>query len=93
MKYNFDEVVDRKNSNSIKWVAPRLEYGDEDILPMWIADMDFKVADEILNGLKAPIDHGVLGYDINPDSFYEIIIKWNQIEKIGEDVILVNFMI
>lgn len=76
MKYNFDEVVDRKNSNSIKWVAPRLEYGDEDILPVWIADMDFKVADEILNGLKGPIEHGILGYDINPDSFYEVIINW-----------------
>ncbi|MCQ4923091.1 pyridoxal phosphate-dependent aminotransferase [Tissierella carlieri] len=69
-KYNFDEVVDRKSSNSIKWS------GNDDLLPMWIADMDFKVADEILEAMKKTIDHGIIGYDDRPDSFYEAIIQW-----------------
>lgn len=76
MKYNFDEILNRKDSNSIKWNIPKMEYGDEDILPMWVADMDFKVADEILNALKEPIDHGVIGYELMPDSFYQSIIDW-----------------
>lgn len=75
MKYNFDEVVDRKNSNSSKWNSSEMKY-NKDILPMWVADMDFKVADEILDALKEPIEHGVLGYNIIPDSFYKSIIDW-----------------
>ncbi|MBU5255576.1 MalY/PatB family protein [Tissierella praeacuta] len=69
-KYNFDEIIDRKSSNSIKWS------GANDILPMWIADMDFRVADEILDAMKKTIDHGIIGYDDRPDSFYESIINW-----------------
>lgn len=73
---DFDEIIDRKDSNSIKWNIPKMEYGQDDILPMWVADMDFKVADEILEALKEPIDHGVIGYNLIPDSFYESIIDW-----------------
>lgn len=69
-KYNFNEIIDRKLSNSIKW------WESKDILPMWIADMDFKVADEILDAMKKTIDHGIIGYDDKPDSFYESIINW-----------------
>ncbi|MEY8414862.1 MalY/PatB family protein [Tissierella praeacuta] len=69
-KYNFDEIIDRKLSNSIKW------WESKGILPMWIADMDFKVADEILDAMKKTIDHGIIGYDDKPDSFYESIINW-----------------
>ena len=74
MKYNFDEVVDRRGSNAIKWLD--LDEENDEILPMWIADMDFKAADEILEALRAPIDHGVLGYNNIPDSFYESVINW-----------------
>lgn len=75
MKYNFDEVADRKLSNSVKWNADAIKE-DNDILPMWVADMDIKAADEILEGLKEPIEHGVLGYNLIPDSFYQSIIDW-----------------
>lgn len=71
MKYNFDKVIDRRNSNSIKW-----NKADEDVLPMWVADMDFKASDEILVALKKPIEHGILGYEIIPDDFYQSIIDW-----------------
>lgn len=76
LKYNFDEILNRKDSNSIKWNMPKIEYGQDDILPMWVADMDFKVADEILSALKNPIEHGVIGYDVIPNSFYQSIISW-----------------
>lgn len=75
MKYNFDQVIDRKNSNSIKWNPPEME-NNKDILPMWVADMDFKAADEILHALREPTAHGVLGYNMIADSFYDSIINW-----------------
>lgn len=75
MKYNFDQIVDRKNSNSAKWNADAIKE-DSEILPMWVADMDFKAADEILQALKEPIEHGILGYNIIPDSFYQAIVDW-----------------
>lgn len=75
MKYNFDETIDRRTHYSKKW--SELEDGNNgEILPMWIADMDFRVADEILEALKKPINDGVLGYNYLPDSFFESIINW-----------------
>ncbi len=76
LKYDFNQVLDRKDSNSIKWNMGKMEYGTDDILPMWVADMDFKVADEILNALREPTDHGIIGYDLLPDSFFNSIINW-----------------
>ena len=60
MKYNFDEVVDRRNTNCIKWDTLESTYGSKEILPMWIADMDFKSSDEIIDKLRERVDHGVL---------------------------------
>ena len=76
MKYNFDEVVDRRNTNCMKWDTLDATYDSKDILPMWIADMDFKSSDEIINKLKERVDHGVFGYNYIPDSTYESIISW-----------------
>lgn len=71
MKYNFDEIIDRKNTNAIKW-----ESSSPDILPMWIADMDFKTAPEIIEALQNRISHGVFGYTQTPEHFYVSIQKW-----------------
>lgn len=71
MKYNFDEIIDRKNTNAIKWESSSL-----DILPMWIADMDFKTAPEIIEALQNRISHGVFGYTQTPEHFYISIQKW-----------------
>ena len=48
MKYNFDELVDRRNSDSVKWRELEEFQGEKDVLPMWVADMDFKSSDEII---------------------------------------------
>ncbi|NMB07639.1 MAG: pyridoxal phosphate-dependent aminotransferase [Tissierellia bacterium] len=76
MRYNFDEVVNRNNTDSRKWGTLEEIYGTTDILPMWVADMDFKSADEIIEALKKRAEHGVFGYTWEQDSFYDSIIKW-----------------
>lgn len=72
MKYNFDEVIPRKNTNSVKWDLAK----DVEVLPMWVADMDFKTALEILEVISEKVSHGVFGYSNIPDNFYQSIIYW-----------------
>lgn len=72
MKYDFDEIVNRRGTNSVKWDEAK----EEGVIPMWVADMDFKAAPCILDALKKRVDHGVFGYTIVPDSYYESIISW-----------------
>ncbi|URZ05549.1 MalY/PatB family protein [Clostridium felsineum] len=72
MKYNFDEVINRKNTNCVKWDSDL----ESDILPMWIADMDFKVADPIIKALEDRVKHGVFGYADIPEAYYKAEIKW-----------------
>lgn len=72
MKYNFDEIVDRRHTNSVKWDEAK----EEGVIPMWVADMDFKAAPCIIHALKERIDHGVFGYTMVPDSYYESILSW-----------------
>lgn len=68
--YNFDEVVDRRNSYSLKWDVKDGE------LPMWVADMDFKTAPEIQAAIQKRAEHGVFGYTIIPDEWYEVYRYW-----------------
>ena len=70
-KYNFDEIIDRRGTASVKWDL----YGG-DVLPMWVADMDFKAAPAILQALRKRLDHGVFGYELLPESFFLAMISW-----------------
>ncbi len=70
MKYDFDSVVNRKNTNSLKW-----DLFDVDV-PMWVADMDFKVAPEIQEALQLKINENVYGYGLIPDEGYLAYIDW-----------------
>jgi cystathionine beta-lyase len=72
MKYNFDEIIPRKNTNSVKWDLAK----DEEVLPMWVADMDFKTPPEIIETLSEKVSHGVFGYSIIPENFHQSIIDW-----------------
>lgn len=78
MKYNFDEQVNREGTNCIKYDLRKDVFGREDVLPLWVADMDFKTPDFIMNALRERLDHEVLGYTFRPDSYYESIINWMQ---------------
>ncbi|MBP3256753.1 MAG: pyridoxal phosphate-dependent aminotransferase [Bacteroidales bacterium] len=70
MSYNFDQCPDRRGTESVKW---DLYPGT---LPLWVADMDFAVAPEIREALQKRLDHGVFGYELIPDDYFEIMGRW-----------------
>lgn len=71
MQYNFDEVIDRRNTGSLKW-----HYTD-DTIALWVADMDFRAAQPIVNTIERVVQHGVLGYTKPTAALYEAIINWH----------------
>lgn len=71
MKYDFDEIVDRKNTLSCKW-----DLASDDILPMWVADMDFRTAKPIVDALVNRAQSGIFGYSVYTDDVYEAITGW-----------------
>ncbi|MCE8623127.1 pyridoxal phosphate-dependent aminotransferase [Bacteroides fragilis] len=72
MKYDFDEIISRRNSNSYKWDAVM----EEGVLPMWVADMDFRTAPAVVEVLRKRMDHGIFGYTKVPPVYYDAIINW-----------------
>ena len=72
MTTDFDKLIDRRGTNSYKWDS----LADEDIIPMWVADMDFETAPCIVEALKERINHGVFGYSHVPNSYYEAVCDW-----------------
>lgn len=75
-KYDFDKVIDRRGTWSYKWDIKENKFPIENELPMWVADMDFETAPEIKEVLKKRADHGVFGYGIVPDEWYDAITGW-----------------
>jgi cystathionine beta-lyase len=78
MVYNFDEIVERKGTNCEKWDNCSERFGSNDLLPLWVADMDFKTPDFIIDALKRRLEHEILGYHIRPASFYGAVESWLQ---------------
>ena len=72
MKYNFDEIIPRRGTNSVKWDETSIE----DVIPLWVADMDFRTFPPIIEALRRRVDHGVFGYTHVPRSYYESVIRW-----------------
>ena len=73
-KYNFDEIIERRGTNCVKWD----ESPSADTIPLWVADMDFRVAPAIPEALQRRVEHGVFGYNIVPESYYQAVISWFQ---------------
>ena len=73
MKYDFDEIIDRRGTSCVKW-----DEAPEGVIPMWVADMDFKAAPAILDAIRKRAEHGVFGYTLVEDDYYEAIISWFQ---------------
>lgn len=71
VQYNFDEIIDRRDTGSVKW-----HYSD-DTIPLWVADMDFKAAQPILKAIEQVAQHGILGYTKPTAGLYEAIIGWH----------------
>ena len=74
MKYDFDEIIERRGTGSVKWD----ESPSADVIPMWVADMDFKAAPAILEAIRNRAEHGVFGYALVEDDYYDAIISWFQ---------------
>ena len=74
MRYDFDELTERRGSGSVKWD----ECPSDDVIPLWVADMDFRAAPAIQEALRRRLEHGVFGYALVGDDYYEAIISWFQ---------------
>ncbi|WP_445490828.1 MalY/PatB family protein [Niallia sp. 03133] len=72
----FDKVIDRSNSASFKWGYNKFVFGTDDILPMWVADMDFQPPAEVADEMKKRLDHGIYGYTYIPNSASDAMINW-----------------
>lgn len=71
MKYDFDKTIYRRATNSYKW-----DSAPEGVLPMWVADMDFRTAPAIIDALQKRVAHGIFGYTRVPDAYYDAVTSW-----------------
>ena len=76
IKYNFDDVISRENSCSAKIDETASKFGKDGLIPMWIADMDYKAADPILDALNERVAKGVFGYTSRPNEYFEAVKSW-----------------
>lgn len=73
-KYNFDEIVNRRGTNCVKWDEEK----EDGIIPLWVADMDFPAAPAIRQAVEKRVQHGIFGYAMVGESYYDAIINWFQ---------------
>ncbi|MEQ4531678.1 MAG: PatB family C-S lyase [Mixta sp.] len=71
MAFNFDQWIDRHHSDSLKW----RKYGDRDILPLWVADTDFRSPPAVIEALQQRVEHGVFGYGAEPNALIDVVIE------------------
>jgi cystathionine beta-lyase len=77
MKYDFDKLVSRESTSCVKYDLRRNIFGRDDVIPMWVADMDFQTPVFILEALKRRLQLEILGYTYIPESFFNAIVSWN----------------
>lgn len=75
-KYNFDEIISRENTDCVKYDLRKLYFGTDDVIPMWVADMDFRTPDFIIQAIKKRLEHEILGYSIRSGSFNRSVANW-----------------
>ena len=75
-QYNFDEIIERKGTDCVKYDLLKENFGNEDLMPLWVADMDFRTPDFIVEALKKRCEHEIFGYTFGTDAYYESIINW-----------------
>ena len=76
MKYDFDRIINRKGTNSLKWDYSQQRVGVDEVLPMWVADMDFEVPPSVIEAVRQRAKHGLFGYTGIPNSYYQAVINW-----------------
>ena len=75
-KYNFDKIIDRHGTSSLKYDFQKERQGREDLLPLWVADMDFALPDEVLEDIHKRVDHGIFGYTDPKDDYFDALKGW-----------------
>ena len=86
--YNFDKVIERRNTNSAKWDGEKAK--NPDMIPMWVADMDFETLPEVKEALIKRAEHNIFGYANVTDEYYDAVIGWMKrrhdfhVEKVQE---------
>ena len=78
MKYDFDVIVDRSENHSAKYDERLKKFGTEDVIPLWIADMDFRTAQPIIDACVAKAQEGIWGYTSRPASYFEAVQDWER---------------
>ncbi|MGN0294405.1 MAG: MalY/PatB family protein [Lachnospiraceae bacterium] len=78
MKYNFDEIIDRSSNRSSKYDERVQKFGTADVIPLWVADMDFRTAQPIIDACKKKAEEGIWGYTSRPDSYFEAVKEWEK---------------
>jgi cystathionine beta-lyase len=76
VKYNFDNYFERRGTGCFKWDFTEIIFGEKDILPMWVADMDFPSPQPVIDALRNRAEHGAFGYPARTQSYYDSIINW-----------------
>ena len=74
--YDFDQPIERRGTDCFKWDALQAMYGRDDLLPMWVADMDFRSPDFVLDAIRQRCDHPVLGYTMPGDDYWQAVTSW-----------------
>ena len=74
--YNFDELIDRTQTNSVKYDGRKAFFGNADLLPLWVADMDFRTPDFIVDAIKKRAEHEIFGYSFRAESYHQSIVNW-----------------
>jgi len=75
-QYNFDEIIDRKGTSAYKTDLLKWRFGTDELLPLWVADMDFRTPDFVMDAIRKRCEHEILGYTIRDNTFYQSIIRW-----------------
>ena len=75
-QYNFDDIIERKGSDCFKWDALPSMYGRDDLLPMWVADMDFRSPDFVMDAIRHRCEHEVLGYTMPSEGYWQVVEGW-----------------
>lgn len=78
MTFNFDQIIDRNHTSSVKFGGRKGYFGTADVLPMWVADMDFAAPEAVTRALQERAAHPVYGYTLYPDELYDALIGWLQ---------------
>jgi len=78
MEYDFDKVIERRKTNSAKWDGAFNRFGGKDVLPMWVADMDFKAPPPVVEALIKRAEEGIFGYPLRPPSYYDTFMDWTR---------------